>query len=420
MILRFSSGIAATVLLAALGCGPKGPHEGAKPPPPATVAKAADETELATITLTPEAERRVGIELAKVERRPVRRRRTLGGEVAFPPGQAIIVSAPLGGTLSAPEGSVVPPPGSRVESGQPVFSLLPLLSAEHRVLTSAEQVQLAESLAALASSQIEAQQQVKSAEVEVRTARIAYDRAELLLRDKAGTRQALDEADARLQLAQRALEAAQARAEFLERTRLEADAGMLVPHVISAPLAGLLSNYGAAAGETVVAGQTLFEVANTANMWIRVPIYVGQRRDVDTAAEAIVRDFGQSTETPGRQARPIVAPPSADPNAATVDLFYGVDNEDGHLHPGEKVAVTLTLLGEAESLVIPWSAVLFDIHGGSWVYQRVAEQTYVRRRVEVEFVDASDAVLALGPEPGADIVAVGAAELFGTEFGFGK
>jgi hypothetical protein len=48
------------------------------------------------------------------------------------------------------------------------------------------------------------------------------------------------------------------------------------------------------------------------------------------------------------------------------------------------------------------------------------ERKPVRRRVEVEFVDASDAVLAFGPEPGAEIVAVGAAEPFGTEFGFGK
>ncbi|OHB78670.1 MAG: hypothetical protein A2V98_03380 [Planctomycetes bacterium RBG_16_64_12] len=95
-------------------------------------------------------------------------------------------------------------------------------------------------------------------------------------------------------------------------------------------------------------------------------------------------------------------------------------NDEGRLRPGEKVAVTLTLLAEKESLVVPWSAVLFDMYGGSWVYEKVAPQTFLRRRVELDFVDGRDAVLARGPEPGAELVAVGAAELFGTEFGFGK
>jgi RND family efflux transporter MFP subunit len=412
--------VAAGLLLATAGCRPGDSHQAGKSPPPATVAKPASESQLATITLTPEAEERVGIELAEVQRKPVHRRRTLGGMVAFPPGQTIVVSAPLGGTLSVPEEGDVPPPGSRVEAGEPIFSLLPLLSAEHRVLTEAEQVQLAQSRAALASSQIEAHQQVMSAEVEVRTAQIAVDRAELLLRGKAGTQQALDEADARLQLAQRSLEAAQARNAFLEKTRLEADAGRLVPHVVFAPLTGVLSNFAATPGETVVAGQVLFEVSDTRRMWIRVPVYVGQSREIDSAADAVVRDFGQSAEVPGQVAKPIVAPPSADPAAATVDLFYEVANDDGRLRPGEKVAVTLALSAEKESLVVPWSAVLFDMYGGSWVYQKVAPQTFVRRRVDVDFVDGSDAVLARGPEPGAELVVVGAAELFGTEFGFGK
>ncbi len=420
MISRFSISLLALALLAAGGCRPDASRPMAKSLPPAAVAKPVHENDLATITLVPKAEQRLGIRIARVARREVQRRRTLAGEVAYPPGGAITVSSPLSGTLAAPEGGGVPLPGSEVERGQPVFSLLPLLPPEHSVLSVAQQAQLAESKAALSTSQIEARRQVQSAEVEVEAARIALARAEQLVRDRAGTQQAVDEARATLQLAQKALDAARARSAFLEKARLEADAGNLVHQIITAPVSGVLSNLSAVAGEPVVAGQTLFEVVNTRRMWIRVPIYVGRWREVDTSREVTLKEYGEPAEAPGRPARPISAPPSANPTAATVDLFYEVANDDGQLRAGQKVTVTLPLKGRDESLVIPWAAVLFDIHGGNWVYQKVAPQTFVRRRVVVQFVSGSEAVLAEGPDPGTEVVTDGAAELFGTEFGFGK
>jgi multidrug efflux pump subunit AcrA (membrane-fusion protein) len=149
-------------------------------------------------------------------------------------------------------------------------------------------------------------------------------------------------------------------------------------------------------------------------------VYVGQWGEVDTDKEALVSEFGQAPDVPPRKAKPIAAPPSADPDAATVDLFYVLGNEDARLRPGHKVAVTLPLQGEAESLVVPWSAVLHDIHGGTWVYEEIAPQTFVRRRVHVRLVSGPEAVLADELKPGTRIVTDGAAELFGTEFGFGK
>ncbi len=61
-----------------------------------------------------------------------------------------------------------------------------------------------------------------------------------------------------------------------------------------------------------------------------------------------------------------------------------------------------------------------DIYGGTWVYERTAEHVYVRRRVEVPYVVDGWAVLSAGPPAGAAVVTAGVAELFGTEFGFGK
>src|SRR5258708_5973437 len=70
--------------------------------PPAKVAHIAKEDELNTIQLSPDAERRLGIELVAVQFRRLQRVKTYGGEVTLPTGASIIVSAPVGGTLQTP------------------------------------------------------------------------------------------------------------------------------------------------------------------------------------------------------------------------------------------------------------------------------------------------------------------------------
>ncbi|HEY7547135.1 MAG TPA: hypothetical protein VID27_19735, partial [Blastocatellia bacterium] len=72
-----------------------------KAPPPAKVENAVKEGDLATITLSPEAESRLGIETAAVELISVSQTRTIGGEIVLPPDSTITVSAPVAGTVIA-------------------------------------------------------------------------------------------------------------------------------------------------------------------------------------------------------------------------------------------------------------------------------------------------------------------------------
>ncbi len=69
--------------------------------------------------------------------------------------------------------------------------------------------------------------------------------------------------------------------------------------------------------------------------------------------------------------------------------------------------------------VIPYSAILYDAKGDTWVYVNPEPQTYIRERVTVEFIEGDQAVLTKGPAEGSAVVTVGAAELYGTEFGVG-
>ena len=118
-----------------------------------------------------------------------------------------------------------------------------------------------------------------------------------------------------------------------------------------------------------------------------------------------------------RTAKPVVAPFSADPESVTADLFYELSNTDLSYRPGQKVSVTLTLKDSSESLVVPYSAILYDMYGSAWVYQNTEPRVYVRRRVELHHVLDDLAILSRGPAIGAKVVTAGAAELFGTEFG---
>lgn len=403
-----------------LGCSGGGPAAGpGKKTEPAHVAHHVDESDLNTVTLTAAAEQRLGIKTEKVRRVVRPRRRTFGGEVVIPTGQSIVVSAPLAGQLSLPAGAAAPAPGSRVKANQVLFVFRPLLTPERDVLTPAERIRVARTKADVATAQILAAREVESSKVEVRAAQIAFDRARVLLQNKAGSQRTLDEAQARLDLARERQMTAEARNRYLQTIQLDAPSGELATQPIRSPMAGVLQRLDVAPGETVSTGEPLFQVVQLDRLWIRVPLYVGLWKKIDVSAPASVMEFGAAGAASAQPARIISAPPSANPIAATVDLFLDLPNPTGKWQPGQKLAVTLTLDGEQPNRIVPFNAVLYDIHGGAWVYQRTAERTYARRRVAVRYVDDGVAVLAAGPDEGVEVVTTGAVELFGTEFGVG-
>lgn len=70
--------------------------------------------------------------------------------------------------------------------------------------------------------------------------------------------------------------------------------------------------------------------------------------------------------------------------------------------------------------VVPYSALIYGLHGETWVYTNPESLTYVRDAISVNFIDGNLAVLSKGPPSGTAIVTVGAPELYGTEFGVGE
>ena len=77
-----------------------------------------------------------------------------------------------------------------------------------------------------------------------------------------------------------------------------------------------------------------------------------------------------------------------------------------------------TVEGQART-VVPYGAVLYDATGKTWVYVTREPRSYLRERITVDDIEDSQAVLTDGPRVGTAVVSVGAAELYGTEFGVG-
>ena len=365
---------------------------------------AVKEADLAKLELTEQAEKRLGVVVVEAKRQPVPRAISYGGEAMIPPGRLISVASPFLGTVEAPPNAEVPLPGSHVAQNQPIFVVRPILSPEAR--------------ATLAPLLKEADGQVKSAQEQIKIAQTALERAEEAVRMKLMPQASLIDARAQHDVAETTLHGAEARRDEILKIAGDPNAGGgMTTLTFRAPAKGVLQNVHAQVGQPVPAGAILFDIAELNPIWVRVPVYVG---DVERLALDQPAGIGGLADPPGvkvRPAKPVTAPPSGDPLAATVHLFYEVDNKDRSIRPGQRVGVTLPLKGDEESLAVPRSALIRDALGGTWIYENIAPHVYTRRRVFIDRVVGDLAALTAGLQPGAKVVSQAAAELYGAEFG---
>ncbi|MBK6917426.1 MAG: HlyD family efflux transporter periplasmic adaptor subunit [Deltaproteobacteria bacterium] len=357
-------------------------------PPAATVRHGVHEGELAVVTLSSAAETALGIETATVTAAASTATRASFGIVLAPPGTTMTVAAPVAGTLR--DGDVRLVAGGAIDAGATALRLVPLAPVDRDVKAQARR-----------------QSATTQARLDVAQARAT--RLESLMKDRAASARALEEARGELEAAQAEHDAAQARERALGRAPLSADVTLRVV----TPIAGIVRAQWAAPGQVVAAGAPLFEVGPSSSLWLRVPMSAAERARLGRprAIEVARLDDGDRW-----QAEPVAAPPSADPNSGDVDVVYALPAAAAGLAPGERLQVWLPEQARAATSV-PTGALVRDFDGGTWVYACLGEHRYARRRVEVAATDGERLALVRSPELGTCIVTVGAAELLGTEFG---
>lgn len=74
----------------------------------------------------------------------------------------------------------------------------------------------------------------------------------------------------------------------------------------------------------------------------------------------------------------------------------------------------------AQRMALPYAALIYDLHGETWVYTNPEPLVFVREAVKVDRIEGETALLSEGPAAGTAVVVVGVAELYGADTGVGK
>lgn len=77
---------------------------------------------------------------------------------------------------------------------------------------------------------------------------------------------------------------------------------------------------------------------------------------------------------------------------------------------------TTAIRAAGQEKVMPYDALIYDAEGKSFTYTSPEPLTFVRQEIEIDRVDGDSVVLSDGPPAGTEVVTIGAAEVYGTEF----
>ena len=359
------------------------------------------ESALNTVYIKDDAYRKLGILVAPIKRQAMTDSKTYGAEIVVPSGGLISISAPITGKL-IPVDKKQLTPGAQVKTGQLLYRIQPIITADARAnLVNA--LADAESLVNVSKSQVEATD-------------VALNRAKKLLQDLVGSQRNVDEANAAHEIALRNEEAAHAKRNALRQV---VNVGSVEAIDIKSPQAGVISNIFAVPNQLVSAGNPMIQISELDSLWVRVPVPSSDLGMIDQKADASLQPLSVASKELSLLAKPINAPPTADPLTSTTHLYYALKNVDSTLRPMQRITVTLNTLSKTDNkLTIPYSAVVYDIYGGSWVYMQQSKNSYERKRVFLDHISDRQAIINEGPAENSKIVINGALELFAVETGF--
>ena len=110
-----------------------------------------------------------------------------------------------------------------------------------------------------------------------------------------------------------------------------------------------------------------------------------------------------------------VKPVILEPVAGT-DLNHVILTEDAAKRLDIQIAAVHD--GGTQGTVIPYDAVLYEANGNTWVYVSLEPLVFMRQAIVIDHIKGNEAFLSEGPDSGAMVVTLGAAELYGSESEF--
>ena len=85
----------------------------------------------------------------------------------------------------------------------------------------------------------------------------------------------------------------------------------------------------------------------------------------------------------------------------------------------ETVSIREEQLSGSLRKIVPYSSLIYDSRGRTWIYTSPQPRTFIRLEVDVDRIEGDRVLLRKGPPAGTVVASVGVAELYGTEFEIG-
>ena len=421
------------------GCGKGSPA--AAPP---AVEKPRVEADLVKIVISPQARKSLGVQTAPIQQCDVQERLPLPGWVMARQGHEVTLTAEVGGHVGLPRMPAAwPVLGRKVDQGQDLLMLEP-------VLTPLDQVQLAALKRGVENELAKAKDSVVVAESELK-------RALDLQRQGLRGQDVVDKAQAQLKHVMEDQASAQDKIKLFV---LAEKGAKLPPKAVAAPLAGTVLTVHVSPGQYVPAAAPLVTIANLSQVWLRVPIPESDLPRVDPGQPVTIALTVANLDGIWDlhfEAAPVALVPLVDVNRHTADLIYAIGPEpkravrrpsaagkEPKVPPpppriswskDQMIKVHVPFGQRRMEIVVPYSAVVYDAFGGSWIYldktdAKDKHREYERRRVDLGAPVRLDPLYVLGlrfdlPEVvvvrcdckrGDKVVVGGAAALFSREF----
>jgi cobalt-zinc-cadmium efflux system membrane fusion protein len=374
------------LLLCAAGCNQSPPPSKYVAPKPAE--KAHVESDLTKTTLRDDEVKSLLIRSEPVRVEKIQERQSFTGWVMVKQGNEVTLTAPVAGYVVDPgKDGALPIVGLPAKKGQELFQLDP-------VLTQVEQIQIA-------GVKRDMEKDLAKAQDMVRQSKIELDRMEKLVKEKIRQAQDVELARVKLSSAEADLEGAK------DKLRLfgAGDGLQLKPVPVRSPRAGTVLTVPVSPGQFVPAAAPLVTVADLSELWVRVPVPENDLPRLDRQRDATVlpRGNGHVKGADGKplrfEAAPVAFVPLVDPVKHTADLIYRLPPAGKTMlwAKDQMVDVLVPLGTERKESIVPYSAVVYDSYGGTWVYidrSKPGDKTHVYERRRVE----------LGPTVGGGVV----------------
>lgn len=173
-------------------------------------------------------------------------------------------------------------------------------------------------------------------------------------------------------------------------------------------------------------GGEVAEANPTSGALVMVSLAPQEKSMVDTAIPAYIFPLGNDDEEDDDMGEGIAAELDEssgldDDEDDDTDVLYYSTSGQGDFVVGQRLMVEVALKGEQGArLVVPFSSLLYDINGETYVYISPEPLKFLRVPVVVERIEDDKVILEEGPAAGTNVVTVGAVELYGADTGVGK